>query len=155
MSFFYFTTHRDFNSCKYWYCVRTAILYHVCMWNRCGCNPDAADDSQLMVAKGVGRGVSAVGERCGRGVDWGHYLIARRPRNDLLWSRHGALRPCRYSGRVSLVRLRWVLTFILRIQTLSISRRQGWLDIMFAHLQILEWMLQCQVSRSTQWIVML
>lgn len=68
---------------------------------------------------------SAVGERGGRGADWGHYLIAPRPLNDLLWSRHGALRPCRYSGRVSLVRLRWVLTFILRLRAPSISRRHG------------------------------
>lgn len=88
--------------------------------------PEGAGDSQLMSAKGVGRSVSAVGERGERGADWGHYLIAPRPRNDLLWSRHGALRPCRSSGRVSVVRLRWVLTFILRLQIPSISRRHEW-----------------------------
>lgn len=114
-------------------------------------SPDDAGDSQLMSAKGVGRGASAVGERGGRGADWGHYLTARRPRNDLLWSRHGALRPCRYSGRVSLVRLRWVLTFILRIQTSSISRRHGWLDVTSAHLPIIQWLRQYSVALSEQW----
>lgn len=32
------------------------------------CAPDDAGDSQLMSSKGVGRGVSAVGERGGRGA---------------------------------------------------------------------------------------
>lgn len=39
-----------------------------CTW-RCAASPDDAGDSQLMSAKGVGRGASAVGERGGRGAD--------------------------------------------------------------------------------------
>lgn len=84
--------------------------------------------------KGCWQSVNAVGERGERGADWGHYLTARPPRYDLLWSRHGAQRPCCYIGRVSLIRLRWVLTFILRLLRPSISRRHGWRDT--AHLQI-------------------
>lgn len=110
--------------------------------------PKGAGDSQLMSAKGVSISVSVVGERGGRGADWGHYLMAPRPRNDLLWSRHGALRPCRSSGRVSLVRLRWVLTFILRLQIPSISRRHKWHDIISAHLQSNNGRVQCTKVNS-------
>lgn len=112
-------------------------------------------ESQLMSAKGVGRGASTVGERGGRGADWGHYLTARRPRNDLLWSRHGALRPCRSSGRVPLNRLRWVLTFIFRLQTPSISRRHGLRDVTSARPLIIQWLRRCNAECCIQWTVKL
>lgn len=108
-----------------------------------------------MGAKGVGRGACTVGERGGRGADWGHYLTARRPRNDLLWSRHGALRPCRSSGRVPLIRLRWVLTFIFRLQTPSISRRHGTRDVTSARPLIIQWLRRCYAECCIQWTVKL